>query len=160
MRREAENLGPQVAVTEPLTLQRQIDDDIFQDRLLAAISGFFGALALLLAGIGLYGVVAYGTVRRSAEIGIRIALGARRGAVLWMVLRDALLLVAAGLALGVPVSLAAARAVASLLFEVKAGDPFALAGTAGVLAAIGIAASFVPALRAASVEPLRVLRHD
>jgi predicted permease len=160
LRREAEKLGRQVAVTEPVTIRRQIDDDIFQDRVLAAISGFFGALALLLASIGLYGIVAYGTARRAVEIGIRIALGARRGSVVWMVIRDAALLVAAGLLVGIPISMAAGRTVASLLFEIKPGDPLTLALTASVLAAIGIGAALLPARRAASLEPLRVLRHD
>jgi predicted permease len=160
LHQEAERLGPQVALTEPSTIRQQIDDDIFQDRLLATLSGFFGILALTLAGIGLYGVVSYGTARRAGEIGIRIALGAGRGSVLWMVLRDALLLVTAGLVLGMPCSVAAARAVASLLFEVKPGDPAAFFMTAGVLAVIGVAAAFLPARRAATLEPLRVLRHE
>jgi len=160
LRRELEKLGPQVAMTDPRTIRQQIDEDIFQDRLLATLSGFFGALALTLAAIGLYGVVAYGTARRAGEIGIRIALGARRSTVLWMVLRDALLLVGLGLALGLPFSIVAGRTVASVLFEVKPADSVTLAATACVLAAIGLAAAFVPARRAASSEPVRVLRHE
>ncbi len=160
LRRELEKLGSEVVLTEPRTIGQRIDEDIFQDRLLATLSGFFGALALALAAIGLYGVVAYGTARRAGEIGIRIALGARRAGVVWMVLRDALLLVALGLALGLPVSLAAARTVASVLFEVQAADPVAFATTAGVLAGIALAAAFLPARRAASIEPVKVLRQE
>ena len=160
LRREARNIGPQVALTEPRTIGQQIEDSIYQDRLLATLSGFFGALALLLAAIGLYGVVAYTTARRSAEIGIRIALGARRPAVLWMVLRDALVLVVIGLCLGLPAALAAARAVGAVLFEVKPADPATFVLTACVLSAIALAAAFLPARRAASLQPLNVLRHD
>ena len=133
---------------------------MYQDRLLATIGGFFGILALALAAVGLYGVVSYGTARRAREIGIRIALGARRGEVVWMVLRDGLLLVAAGLALGLPVSYAAARQVAALLFGVKPLDPATFAITAAVLGAIGVAAALIPARRAATLEPLSVLRQD
>jgi predicted permease len=160
LRREVEKLGTQVALTEPKTIRQQVDDSIFQDRLLAAVSGFFGVLALALAGIGLYGVVSYGTARRAAEIGIRIALGARRGSVVWMVLRDALLLVAIGLAAGIPFAIAAARAVESILFGVKPADPVAFLGTACVLAAVGMAAAFLPARRAATIEPVQVLRQE
>jgi ABC-type antimicrobial peptide transport system permease subunit len=128
--------------------------------MLATLSGFFGGLALLLAAVGLYGVVAYGTARRAGEIGIRIALGAERGQVLWLVLRDALALVALGLAIGLPVSLAAARTVSSILFGIEPADPLAFLSTAGVLAAIGLAAAFVPALRATRLDPIQVLRHE
>jgi predicted permease len=160
LRRELQRLGPQVALTDPQTIREQIDDSIYQDRLLAALSGFFGSLALALAAIGLYGVVAYSTARRSGEIGIRIALGARRGMVLWMVLRDALVLVALGLGIGLPGALLAARGTASVLFEVRPADPASFAFTAGVLACVALAAAFVPARRAASIEPLDALRHD
>ena len=160
LRREVENLGPGVALTEPRTIAQQIDEDIFQDRLLAALSGFFGVLALVLSAIGLYGVVAYGTARRTSEIGIRIALGARRPAVVWMVLRDALALVAIGLALGIPAALAAGRTVAAVLFDVKPADPATLFATACILASAGMVAAFLPARRAAAIEPVRVLRQE
>ena len=158
--RELNRLGPGAALAEPQTIRQQIDDSIFRERMLATLSGFFGGLALLLAAIGLYGVVAYGTARRAGEIGIRIALGAERGQVLWMVLRDALALVALGLAIGLPVSLAAARTVSSILFGIEPADPLAFLSTAAVLAAIGLAAAFVPALRAATLAPIQVLRHE
>ena len=160
LRGEARKLGPDIALTEPRTIRQQIDDSIFQDRLLAMLSGFFGALALGLAAIGLYGVVAYATARRSAELGIRIALGARRATVLWMVLRDALALVVLGLGLGLPAALLAARAVGSVLFEVKPADPATFALTACVLASIALTAAFLPARRAASLQPVNVLRHE
>ncbi len=128
--------------------------------MLATLSAFFGALALILAAIGLYGVVAYSTARRSGEIGIRIALGARRLAVLWMVLRDALVLVAAGLVFGLPAAIAAARAVRAVLFEVRPADPVSFSLTAAVLLSVALAAALVPARRAASLDPVHVLRHE
>jgi len=160
IRREVGRLGPDVETSEPQTIRQRIDDSIFQDRLLAAVGGFFGGLALLLTGIGLYGVVAYGTARRASEIGIRMALGARRANVLWMVLRDALLLVGTGLAIGLPLTLAATHAVASMLFGVKADDWTTLGTTAALLAAIGVAAAFAPARRAAWMDPMRSLRNE
>jgi predicted permease len=158
--RELSRIGPAAAVWDPETLGQHVDDSIFRERLLAALGGFFGALALLLAAVGLYGVVAYGTARRAGEIGVRIALGAQRGQVVWLVLRDALLLVSLGLAIGLPASLAAAKAVSSLLFAIKPEDPVTFATTTGVLAAIGLAAAWMPARRAAGMDAMRALRHE
>jgi predicted permease len=158
--RELSRLGPAAALSSLETLRQHVDDSIFRERMLATLGGFFGGLALLLAGVGLYGVVAYGTARRAGEIGIRMALGARRAHVLWLVLRDALLLVFLGLAIGLPVSLAAARTVESVLFGVRPSDPLAFGMTASVLLAAGIAAAFLPARRAASMDPMRSLRHE
>ena len=142
------------------TVRQRIDDSIFEQRLLATLGGFFGALALLLAAVGLYGVMSYGMAKRAGEIGIRMALGARRTDVVGMVLGDALLLVAAGLVLGFPLAWAAARAVHSLLFGIEAVDPVAFGGTGAVLVAVALGAAFLPARRAASIDPMRALRHD
>jgi predicted permease len=158
IRRELAGLDPQIAASAPKTIRQRIDDSIFRERLLATMGGFFGFLALTLAAIGLYGVVSYGTARRSREIGIRIAMGARRGGVLWMVLRDALLLVVLGLAAGLPFSIIAAKKVTTVLFGIQPADAATFAVTAGVLLAIGIAAALVPARRAAAMDPMRVLR--
>jgi predicted permease len=160
IRKELERLSGQVAMDEPKTIDRAIDDSIFQDRILASLGGFFGALALLLAAIGLYGVVAYGTAQRAGEFGVRLALGAQRRDVLWMVLRDALLLVGAGLAVGLPASMAASKYVHSVLFGVKPDDAASFAGTAAVLIAVGLAAAFLPARRSAGMDPMRALRHE
>jgi len=160
IRKETAKLGPEIAASEPRTIRQQIDDTIFQDRLIATVGGFFGVVALLLAAVGLYGVMAYSAARRAREIGIRIAMGARRGAVLWMVLRGSLVLVVGGLAIGVPVSMVAAQKVAPVLFAINAGDSLTFVGTAVVLLAVGLAAAFVPARRAASLEPMRVLRQE
>jgi predicted permease len=160
IRREVEKLGPDFSASDPKTIRQQIDDSIFQDRLLASVGGFFGFLALLLAAVGLYGVMAYSAARRAREIGIRIAMGAKRGAVLWMVLRGSLVLVVGGLAIGVPVSMVAAQKVAPVLFSISAGDSLTFVSTAVVLLAVGLAAAFIPARRAASLEPMRVLRQE
>ncbi len=160
IRAEVARLGPDVTSSDPRTLGQRIDESIFQDRLLATVGGFFGGLALLLAAIGLYGVVAYGMARRGREIGIRIALGARRGIVLRMVLGDALALVAVGLAIGLPASLAAARTVSKVLFGVRPADPLTFITTACALLAVGLVAALLPARRAASIQPVQVLRQE
>jgi len=160
IRSETARLGPDVTASEPKTIAQRIDESIYQDRLLATVAGFFGGLALLLAAVGLYGVVAYGMARRAREIGIRIALGARRGKVLRMMMGEALLLVAAGLAIGLPASLAAAQTVDKVLFGVTPADPLTYSTTAGALLAIGLAAAFLPARRAASIDPVQVLRQE
>ena len=160
IRREVEALGPDVSVSDPKTIRQRIEESIFQDRLMATVGGFFGALALLLAAIGLYGVIAYSAARRAREIGIRIAMGAKRGAVLWMVLRGSLALVTAGLAVGVPISLLAARKLTPVLFAIPPDDSITFVTTAIVLLAVGMAAAFLPARRAASLDPMRVLRQE
>ncbi|HTP34591.1 MAG TPA: ABC transporter permease [Candidatus Acidoferrales bacterium] len=158
--RELSKVGRGISFASIGTLRHQVDESIYEQRMLAALGGFFGTLALVLAAVGLYGVVAYGTARRTSEIGIRIALGARRGQVIWMVLRDSLVLVLVGLAAGLPAALAAARAVESVLFGIRSSDPATFAATTAILAAIGIAAALLPARRAAGLEPGRVLRHE
>jgi predicted permease len=158
--RELGRLGPNIALGDFRTLRQQVDESIFEQRMLAALGAFFGTLALVLAAVGLYGVVAYGTARRTGEIGLRIALGAPRAQVVWMILRDSLLLVALGLVIGLPAALAGARAVQSVLFGIQPADPFTFATTAALLAAIGGAAAFLPARRASRLDPSQVLRNE
>ena len=158
--REMRRLGPNIAIGDFGTLRQQVDESIFEQRMLAALGAFFGTLALVLAAIGLYGVVAYGTARRTGEIGLRIALGAPRAQVVWMILRDSLLLVTLGLAIGLPAALAGARAVQSVLFGIQPADPFTFATTAALLAAIAGAAAFLPARRASRLDPSQVLRNE
>jgi predicted permease len=160
IRREIGRINPEVALVEPRTLRERVDDSIFVDRMIATLSGFFGALALLLAAIGIYGVMAYAVTRRTAEIGLRIALGAAPARIEWMVLRDGLLLIALGVAIGLPLSLAAGRISASLLYGVKPNDPLTFVLTIGVLLGVGVLAAFLPARRAAAVEPVEALRHE
>jgi predicted permease len=160
IRREIGQIDPQVALVEPRTLRERVDDSIFVERMIATLSGFFGALALLLAAIGIYGVMAYAVTRRTAEIGLRIALGAAPAKIAWMVLRDGLVLIGLGVAIGLPLSLAAGRISASLLYGVKPNDPLTFVVTITVLSAIGVLAAFLPARRAAAVEPVDALRHE
>jgi predicted permease len=160
IRRELGRIDPEVALVEPRTLSERVDDSIFVDRMIATLSGFFGVLALLLAAIGIYGVMAYAVARRTAEIGLRIALGAAPARIEWMVLRDGLLLIAVGVAIGLPLSVGAGRISASLLYGIKPNDPLAFALTITVLLGIGVLAAFIPARRAAAVEPIEALRHE
>jgi predicted permease len=141
-------------------LHRMIDDGLLRDRLLARLSGFFGALAGLLAVIGLYGVISYMAARRRNEIGIRMSLGADRGSIVALVLRECVLLLTIGLACGLAISLAASRAATSMLFGLKPYDPATLAMATLILAGIALVASYIPALRASRLDPLEALRHE
>jgi predicted permease len=140
--------------------ERRISDSLIRERLLAALTGFFGVLAALLASIGLYGVLAYQTVRRRREIGIRLALGATRGEILRLVLTEAAILVCAGLAIGVFGFLAVSQAAASLLFEISARDPLHLGAAVIALATAGAVGSLLPARRASRLDPMNALREE
>jgi putative ABC transport system permease protein len=141
-------------------LTNQLKDSLLRDRLMATLAGAFGLLAGALATIGIYGVIAYMVARRRNEIGIRIALGAGRLGVAALVLREAAILLACGLAIGAGLALWAGRAAASLLFGLKPNDPGVLAGAMLLLAAVALAASYGPARRAARLEPMDALREE
>jgi ABC-type antimicrobial peptide transport system permease subunit len=141
-------------------LQDQIRQSLLAERLLATLSGFFGGLAVVLAMIGLYGVMSYTVAERTSEIGIRMALGARRADVTAMILRKATTLLVVGLALGAGLSLAAASAASALLFGLKPRDPATLAIAAVVLAAVALGASYLPARRAAALDPIASLKDE
>jgi predicted permease len=142
------------------TLNEQLQDTLKQDQLIAQLVSFFGALALLLACIGLYGVMAHGVARRTNEIGIRMALGAEGRDIAWMILRETLLLIVVGLVLGVPTALLSARLVSSQLFGLNPSDPVTLIGAAMVLTVVALLAGYVPARRASRVNPLVALRYE
>ncbi len=137
-----------------------VDENLAQERLIATLSGFFAGLALLLTATGLYGVIAYSVQRRTREIGIRMSVGARRAEVLWMVLRDCLLLTGIGVAAGVPASFWLSRFVARQLFGVTPGDLATVAGAAAFLMAVAALAGYLPARRASRVDPMVALRYD
>jgi ABC-type antimicrobial peptide transport system permease subunit len=120
----------------------------------------FAILALTISCVGLYGTMSYNVARRTSEIGVRMALGAHRGCVVWMVLREVLLLGGIGLAISVPAALAASRLVLSFLFETKPNDPLALSAAVGILAVAVTLAGYLPARRAARIEPTVALRHE
>ena len=131
-----------------------------RERLLATLSGFFGALALILASIGLYGILSYGVASRTKEIGIRMALGAQSREVLKLVLREALVLVLIGVAVGLPVVFALARFASALLFGLAATDPLSLALAVLLMFAVTLIAGYLPARRATRVDPLVALRYE
>jgi putative ABC transport system permease protein len=152
------NVHPGIAITfRPLS--EQVGAALTQERVVATLSGFFGGLALLLAGLGLYGVTSYAVSRRRTEIGIRMALGAAPGGVVAMVLSRVMVLVLVGIAAGAALSLWASTYVTTLLYELQPRDPATLIGSAVVLAMIGVLAGGLPALRAAKIDPARVLRN-
>jgi len=140
------------------TLAKQVDESIAQERLIGAVSSFFGLLALLLAAVGLYGIMAYAVSQRTHEIGVRMALGAHRGAVLRMVLRQGMKLVLIGAGLGLAASLAVTRVIASQLYDVTPTDPMTFIGAPILLLIAALAACFAPARRATKVDPLVALR--
>ena len=142
------------------TVEDQLDNLLGPERMVAALSGFFGGLAVLLACLGLYGVMAYTTVRRTNEIGVRLALGATHNDVLGMVLKESLLLVALGIGLGIPVAMAATRLMAARLYGVSAMDPATIIGATLLMIAVAALAGFLPAWRAARVDPVTALRYE
>jgi predicted permease len=152
------NINPNLTIVKFQTFQQQIDDLFIEERLIARLTSLFGLLALLLAAIGLYGVTAYTVVRRTPEIGIRMALGAQRGRVIAMVMRGAMLQALAGLAIGAPVAMLCVRYVKSQLYEITSVIGAVMTGaivTLGIAAAI---AGIIPAMRAASIDPVKALR--
>jgi putative ABC transport system permease protein len=152
-------VNPEIRV-EFTVLDQVIRGRLVRERLMAALSGAFGILAGLLAAIGLYGVMSYTVTRRSSEIGIRLAMGARRADVLTMIIREGGMLVGVGLAIGAALGLAASHAAQSLLFGLQPNDPATLIAALVLLAGIGLAASYWPARRASKLDPAAVLRNE
>ena len=142
------------------TLNQKIDDSLTNRRLVAQLSTFFGLLAVFLAAIGIYGLMSYLVSRRTSEIGVRMALGAERPQVLWLVMREILLLAAIGLAIGIPLALAGGRLVSSSLYGLKGIDAVSLSVAVAVLLAMAALAGYLPARRASRVDPMIALRHE
>ncbi|HTG16578.1 MAG TPA: ABC transporter permease, partial [Blastocatellia bacterium] len=158
LRREVQRLDGNLPVFNLKTVQRQIDESLFADKFLTMLSMCFALLAALLASIGLYGVMAYTVTRRTREIGIRMALGATRGIVSWLILREVVVLAAVGLVVGLPAAYGLGRLTESLLFGVKAGDPLVFVGAGLLLTAATLLGGYLPARKAASIDPLVALR--
>jgi predicted permease len=154
------DVDPRVPIADVTTLDAQFTDSLGRDALFARLVGVFSALALILACVGLYGVVSQAVARRTNELGVRLALGADGGDILRMVLRDAAALIGLGLLLGVPAALLAARVIRSQLFGVGTADPVTLLATCALLTAVAIVAGFLPARRAARVDPVVALRAE
>jgi ABC-type antimicrobial peptide transport system permease subunit len=148
---------PRLPIVEIAPLEERISRGVSQDRMVATLTTMFGALALLLASLGLYGTISYGISRRVAELGLRMALGADRGMVLWMILREAMVLVLVGAAIGVPLAWIAGRSMGSLLFNVGASDPASFVVGASVLFGVAVLAAYLPAYRASRIEPMAAM---
>jgi ABC-type antimicrobial peptide transport system permease subunit len=141
----------------------QVNQTVLQDRMTAILAGFFGCLALLLASIGLYGIMSYTVVRRTSEMGIRMALGAQASEVTWMILRQTLLLAGMGAALGIPVALGCTRlitSVSTMLFGLQSNDPLTIGCTTVLLILLAAVAGYFPARRAAHLDPVNALRNE
>jgi ABC-type antimicrobial peptide transport system permease subunit len=142
------------------TLEEQVDRSLNAEHMLATLSSGFGALALLLSLVGLYGVMSFVVTQRTREIGIRLALGAGRASAIWLVLRDALTVLVCGVAIGLPVVWALGRLVESQLYDVKPFDPVVIALAVIAICAAGLLAAFAPARRASGVDPTNALRAE
>ena len=153
-------VDPNLPVLEIKTIAAQIDRLMARETLISQLSTFFSILALSLACIGLYGVMTYNVVRRTNEIGVRIALGAQSASVLWMILKESLLLLATGVALGIPVTLLASRAIQSQLFGLSPTDPLTFLATALTISVVTLIAAWFPARRATKIDPIIALRYD
>jgi ABC-type antimicrobial peptide transport system permease subunit len=160
IRQELRDVDPNLPILKIDTLEEQLDDVLAQERLMATLSAVFGSLATALACLGVYGVMSYTVVGRTNEIGIRMALGAKRGDVVQIFVKDSLVIALGGIAIGMPVTLAASRLIAHQLFGVNAGDPVTVVGVLLLMITVTVLAGLLPARRAARVDPLLALRHD
>jgi len=154
------DIDPRMPVYSVTTQSDQIAMSLRRERLFAELASLLGMIAVLLSAIGLYGLLAYGVARRTPEIGLRMAIGASRGSVQWMILRESMALAAAGVLLGVPGALAGTRVLQSLLFGLAARDPATITAAASAMFVLAALASYVPARRAARVDPLVALRAE
>jgi predicted permease len=159
-RRVLQQMDPTLPLIQPMTQRAQFETTISQQLMFARLAEFFGVLAIVLVATGLYGTLAYRVNRRTAEIGVRMAVGARREQVVWMILKDSLLLTAVGVVLGVPLAMLVGRALTSSLYGVKPFDPVSYVLAVIGVAVVAMAASAVPAARAANVDPLTALHTD
>jgi predicted permease len=160
IRREVQALDRSLPVFETKTVQAQLDETLLTDRLVALLSAGFGMLATLLASIGLYGVMAFVVARRRKELGIRLALGAQRTAILWSVMREVLILLSIGLVVGIPTGLGLGKVVSAQLYGIQGHDPSVALGTMLLLTTISALAGLIPAHRASRVDPILALRYE
>jgi len=160
IRQEVQKIDKDLPVTDVATMPELIDASVAQARFRTMLLGLFAAMAMVLAALGIFGVISYSVSCRTNEIGIRVALGASRSSILRMILRETLALALAGMALGVPCALAASRLVGHMLFGVSASDPATLAAVTFALAAVATLAGYVPAYRAMRVDPMVALRYE
>jgi predicted permease len=160
VRREVRELDASMPVYELKTVEGQLDETLLTDRLIATLSAAFGLLATVLASVGLYGVMAFVVARRRKELGLRLALGAAPSGVLWLVMKEVLVLLAIGLAIGIPAAIGAGRFVSAQLYGIEPNDPWIAAGTAALLGLVSAAAGIIPAQRASRIDPILALRYE
>jgi predicted permease len=160
VRRAVQEFGPDLSLLQPIELQDEFDKTFTDERMFARLAIFFGLLAALLVATGLYGTMAYRVSRRTPEIGVRMALGAQRGQVLWMVLRESLTVCAAGIVVGLPVAMACSRLLRSMLFNLSPFDPLVFLVALVGVSVVTLLATAIPARRASSVNPIVALRYE
>ncbi|HKQ73673.1 MAG TPA: ABC transporter permease [Blastocatellia bacterium] len=160
VRRAVSEVDRNLPIDEVISLSEHVGRSLVQQRLVARLASFFSALALLLACVGLYGVLSYSVARRTNEIGIRMALGAQRGDVLWLAMREALTLVVAGVVIGLLASMAATQTFSTFLFGLEPNDPLTIVGATLLLIALAALASYLPARRAARISPMAAVREE
>jgi len=160
IRNEVKQLDSAMPVYSMKTVEGQLDETLLTDRLIASLSAGFGLLATLLASIGLYGVMAFVVARRKKELGIRLALGAQPALVIWLVMREVLLLLGIGLAVGLPAALALGRFVSTQLYGIQPHDPLIATWTMVLLTVVSAAAGLIPARRASRIDPILALRYE
>jgi ABC-type antimicrobial peptide transport system permease subunit len=153
-------IDPKMPITSLKPLTTQIDQALLRERMIAKLSVLLGLIAVVLASVGLYGILAYSVTRRTNEIGIRMAIGAFPRDIVWMVLRETFTLVAVGIALGIPVALALSNYVESLLYNLTPTDTLTLTAVIVLMLTISVLAAVAPSRRAASIDPLRALRYE
>jgi ABC-type antimicrobial peptide transport system permease subunit len=160
LRNEVKKLDAGMPVHELKTLGGQLDETLLTERLVALLSAGFGLLATLLAAIGLYGVMAFVVARRTKELGVRMALGAKPGSVIWLVMKDVLQLLVLGLVVGIPAAIALGRLVGTQLYGIKANDPWIGGASMLVLILVASLAGFIPARRASRIDPILALHYE
>jgi ABC-type antimicrobial peptide transport system permease subunit len=160
LRSAMREIEPSLSISDFKTLDSVIDEGLASERILARSSSFFAGAALFLAAIGLFGVMSFSVARRTGEIGVRIALGARRASIMWLVVRETLCLTLVGIVAGLGASLSLMRLINSLLFGLEPTDPVAMAAAFTLMLSVSLVAGYLPARKASSVDPMIALRHE
>ncbi len=160
VRKALREIDSRLPILDSKTLDSQVESSLNQQKLLTSLSSVFGLLALTLAIVGIYGTLAYSVAGRTSELGIRMALGAQRPGIIWLILRDSLVLIAVGLLIGLPMAIGGTRWLKSFLFGISEVDPLAIGLSLLLILIAALLAGYLPARRAASIDPLRALRHE
>jgi predicted permease len=160
VRNEVKRLDASMPIYRLKTLEAQLDETLLTDRLIALLSAGFGLLATVLASVGLYGVMAFVVARRRKELGIRMALGAQPSGVIWLVMREVIVLLSVGLAVGIPAAVALGRYVSAQLYGIEANDPWIAGATVALLTTVSAIAGLIPAHKASRIDPILALRYE